>query len=169
MALTLVATPGSPSANSYATVAEASAYFDGRLVTAAWDDADDEQRAKALVSATRRIDREPFIADRSKHDQALEWPRWPVANPFGQAYGTEEIPQFLKEAVYELAYDFLTTPTTDREQPVQAQPLTSLSAGSVSLTFDTSLTYSTRPLPPSVVALLAKLNGLTTGGAVLEA
>lgn len=52
MAVTLVTTPGAVNANSYATVAEAAAYFEARsALDPPWDDADDP--AAMLVMATR--------------------------------------------------------------------------------------------------------------------
>ena len=51
---TIVATPGAANATSYATLAEAQAYFDGRLPLAGWDDADDQN--VLLVMATRLLE-----------------------------------------------------------------------------------------------------------------
>lgn len=42
---------------SYISVEDAEEYFEGRLVTTAWDDATDALKSKALIEATKRIDR----------------------------------------------------------------------------------------------------------------
>lgn len=54
MALVLTATPGSPSANTYETLAEAQAYFDARLPLSGWDDGPDQNIQLAM--ATRVLD-----------------------------------------------------------------------------------------------------------------
>lgn len=78
MALTLIKEDGTgkPDANSYATVADANAYCDGHLYATAWTNATDDQKAVALVMATRLIDAEwQFNGTRTTAGQALQWPR----------------------------------------------------------------------------------------------
>lgn len=81
--MTLIATPGSPYANSYLTVAEAIEYFDNRLYTTAWDDAIVAGTEEAaLIQGTFRLDQYDFIGitvdeylDTAEPTQALKWPR----------------------------------------------------------------------------------------------
>jgi hypothetical protein len=83
--------------SSYDTIANASIYFQSRLVSTAWDLATDEQREAALILATQQIDRLNFIGDKYDSDQELEFPR-----------GTDTtIPQSIKYACFELAYAIL--------------------------------------------------------------
>jgi len=69
---------------AYATEEEAQDYFDGRLNTDAWDDtsASGGDRAKALLTASRAIDRLNFISQQTDEDQDNQFPRG----------GAEEIP-----------------------------------------------------------------------------
>jgi len=103
---TLDATVGGPSANSYATVAEADTYVDERMDTADWDGASADDKARALIMASRRIDQESFEgvkADIDPEDQALEWPREGADGPDGHVFDHNELPERLKQAAYELA------------------------------------------------------------------
>lgn len=111
---TLDATVGGASANAYATVAEATTYFDERLDTSDWDDATADDQARALIMATRRIDQETFEgvkADIDPEDQALEWPRELASGPDGHVFDHDELPERLKQATFELALVLLGDPS----------------------------------------------------------
>ena len=60
MPLTLIKETGAGlvDANSYADVADGNAYHDGHLYATAWTGASDDQKAVALVMASRLIDAE---------------------------------------------------------------------------------------------------------------
>ena len=75
MAATITATLESESANSFVTLAEANAYFETVPSSTNWDDKTDDQKNRALISATRWIDTLNFYGDRCNADQALSWPR----------------------------------------------------------------------------------------------
>jgi hypothetical protein len=67
---------GKPDANSYADLADGNAYHAGHLYATAWTAASDEQKAVAVVMATRLIDAEfQFNGTRTNAVQALQWPR----------------------------------------------------------------------------------------------
>ena len=86
MALTLIKEDGTgrTDANSYATAAEADAYFEGHLYASAWTAATATTKASALVMATRLVDSQyQFNGFRAHDTQALQWPRerWPDPDP----------------------------------------------------------------------------------------
>ena len=84
MAVTITATAGSASANSYLTLAEAQAIVDGMVEdgdSIAWEGASDDQKNRALYTATQRLDRERFLGARATDTQALQWPRTGVRKP----------------------------------------------------------------------------------------
>lgn len=129
---TLDATIGGASANSYATVAEADTYFDERMGTADWDGASADDKARALIMATRRIDQESFEgvkADIDPEDQALEWPREGAAGPDGHVWDHDEMPPRIQQATYELALvilgdnGFLDDTGLEAFESVQVGPL----------------------------------------------
>ena len=102
MAATINATLSSASANSYVTLAEADSYFETVPDSANWDDKTDDQKNRALISATRWIDNQVFYGDRCDVEQALSWPR--------NNYHVDRveltcsvIPADIKYATYELA------------------------------------------------------------------
>ena len=78
MALTLIKEDGTgkADANSYASVADGDAYHDGHLYATAWTGASADQKAVALVMASRLIDAEfQFNGTRTTSVQGLQWPR----------------------------------------------------------------------------------------------
>jgi len=84
MPISINATVGSASANSYLTLADAQAIIDGFVEDAdvvAWASATTDQKNRALYSATQRLDRERFLGARATDTQALQWPRTGVRKP----------------------------------------------------------------------------------------
>jgi hypothetical protein len=84
MAITIVATAGGASSNSYLTLADAQLIVDGFVQDAditAWATATTDQKNRALFTATQRLDRERFLGARSTDTQALQWPRTGVRKP----------------------------------------------------------------------------------------
>jgi hypothetical protein len=84
MAITIDATIGGASANSYQTLADAQSIVDGMVQDAdvtAWAAATTDAKNRALYTATQRLDRERFIGARSTDTQALQWPRTGVRKP----------------------------------------------------------------------------------------
>ena len=75
----------------------ANQYFDTRLNTRAWDTADSGDKPKALIMATRIIDRLNFAGDKNSATQELQFPR-----------DTDtEIPDDIKIACAEIAIELL--------------------------------------------------------------
>jgi len=110
---TLVATVGSASANAYATTTDADTYFDERLNASAWTAATTDDKERALIMATRRLDQERFVGEKSATAQALEWPRQDALDKDGEEYDTATIPAPVKQATYELALRLLNDSTND--------------------------------------------------------
>jgi hypothetical protein len=116
MAPTLVATAGSASANSFATVAEGDTYCDARLNATAWGDETNDEKARALIQATLELNTYTYIGTTVTTTQALVWPRqWAVDpdSPLGDYFDTTEIPTRLKNATCELALQYIIAGTTD--------------------------------------------------------
>ena len=84
MALTLTKEDGTglSGSNSYATVAEADAYFDGHLYAGTWAASAAGAKSAALVMASRLIDSiMQFRGYRSLATQAMQWPRERCPDP----------------------------------------------------------------------------------------
>ena len=121
MAITIDATVGGASANSYLTLSDANDLVEGMVLStdaAKWDSGTDDNRNRSLVTATQRIDRERFLGARADDDQALQWPRTGVRKPdtYINTYSvgfpfrittdyftTSEIPDQIKRATVVLA------------------------------------------------------------------
>tara|TARA_R100000734_G_C3318920_1_gene113769 strand:+ start:2573 stop:3133 length:561 start_codon:yes stop_codon:yes gene_type:complete len=84
MAVSIVATVGSSSANSYVTLAQAQDIIDGLVIdddVQAWLTATEDNKNRALVTAALRVDTERFLGAMATDDQAMQWPRVGVRKP----------------------------------------------------------------------------------------
>jgi hypothetical protein len=106
--LTLNATAGSASANSYSDVAaaDAAALYRVGSASTSWAALTNDQKIQALVTATRQIDALEgtigFKGERATSTQALEWPRT------GTAYLSTVLPPVLVSATIELALSYVS-------------------------------------------------------------
>ena len=116
MAITIVATAGSASANSFITLAEAETYMEGRGNKALWTAASDANKNIALAEATQEISLREYSGARTDDTQALSWPRQWANNPDDpvQSYfDNDVVPTRIKNATAELAFQFIKAGTTD--------------------------------------------------------
>ena len=120
MAAALVVTVGGTTSNSYCSAAEFTTWSETRQPSTAYDDATADERIRALITATRRLDQAAWKGVRVNETQALQWPRYGVEKPdiaysvlegavFTEStwYDTDEIPQRVKNAQMETAYQIL--------------------------------------------------------------
>jgi len=106
---TLDATVGDAAANSYATVSDADTYFDERLQSSAWTDEDTDDKERALITASRRIDDLRFEGERDTEGQARSWPRIGAFDVDGIEFSASSTPEIVKQATYEYALHLLTS------------------------------------------------------------
>lgn len=163
MAITLIATPGLSTSNSYTTIAEADAFHEKNYYAAAWADLDSDIKMQLLITATRLLDQEyDWLGDAVDSTQALRWPRSGVEHRDGLYYlDSTTIPTFLREATAEYARMLYLK---DRQQALDdaATGIQSVTAGSVSVTFDKQ---DRIPVIPENVALMLEpyIRGASTG------
>jgi hypothetical protein len=187
MALTLIKEDGTGKvdANSYASVADGDAYFEGHLYATAWTAATSGTKAAALVMATRLVDTQfQFNGYRAHETQALQWPRERCPDPDRNAVSSslqspllssfvpnDEVPAGVASAVCEMARELLIVdrtgaPPGEGISSTQTSSATHDSAGGSSS--QSSTTYSkedTRPIMSRVAqAMLAKYGALMQGG-----
>jgi hypothetical protein len=105
VAATIDATLQGASANSYVTLAEANTYFETVPDSATWINKTNDQKNRALISATRWIDALSFYGNRCTETQALKWPRKDYKVD-GIKLACTLIPEGIKVATYELARAF---------------------------------------------------------------
>ena len=121
MAVSIDATAGGASANSYITLAEADAFVEAMVLSTdanKWSSGNTDSRNRALTAAAQRLDRERFLGARATDTQALQWPRTGVRKPdtYVNTYATgfpfrisddyftdTEVPDQVKRSQIELA------------------------------------------------------------------
>lgn len=178
--MALDAVPGSPTANSYCTVSQATVFLHERLDTAAWYATPDpplgltEQREAALMWATRLIDQAVrWYGVPATTTQALAWPQTGQVDASGTPIPTTIVPVPVQRATAEYALSLL------QQHPSSASTASSVSEGGVkrrrigdteieyfesgvTTTMGGSATTGT-DMPPEVRALLAPY-GRAAGG-----
>jgi hypothetical protein len=163
VAVVVVATAGSASANSYVTLAEAESYFESRLNVTAWSAATTDTKNRAIVQATRHLDSTlDWVGERSSTSQALAWPRTGVLTRDEDDYLDDAtIPQVLKDATCEQA---LAELGANRASDPGGRGLQRVQAGDVEVEFDGPTASVQYVLADLVVAMLAPWIASQTAG-----
>lgn len=169
----LVTTPGAANANSYASWAEYTAYWNLRLFNTAPLAATQANAELGLAWAAALMDALfNWTGTATDNVQAMAWPRVGMFTPNGFALATTVIPQRLKDAQSEYAGILLagdrTADNPDLKAVGEQVQLTSVRAGSLALTFagkqfstlenfdafvrsiNSDLNYLSRAMPDSV-------------------
>jgi hypothetical protein len=110
MTVTVTATAGSASANSYLTVAGGDTLANLALGTLSWATATNDDKGRALITATRHLEELSWIGYRASSTQALAWPRSDITLD-GVSLSSSTIPEQVEQACFDLAEALLTTPT----------------------------------------------------------
>lgn len=134
--------------NSYISVGDATAYLSARLNTSAWSGASEDDKARALITATRTIDRQLLKGKKKLSTQALQFPR--CYRGYGDAAENignlpelvdedgwlceTSVPQAVINACCEEALALLDTSANSRRR-LQMEGVKSFSLGSLSETF----------------------------------
>jgi hypothetical protein len=152
MAISIVSTAGSATANSYISLSDANAIVEGLVPdddVVAWEagSTSDDYRNRALYTACQRIDRERFLGAKATDTQALQWPRTGVRKPdtYVNTYATgfpfritadffsdTEIPEQIKKAQVVLAVYLQNN--SDSLNLTGLESYQSVNVGSVSVT-----------------------------------
>ncbi len=153
--MALVTTPGSASANSFATVAEFRAYQANRLPAIAWTvSATDAACEVALIAAGRLLDALFTWTGLPVDDvQAMTWPRSGMFTRNNFPILTTVIPVDLKNAQCEMAGQLGNTDLLADNDPIK-QGIASVKAGSVAVSFKNLDTAS----PEAVDMLIRRMS-----------
>lgn len=181
MALTITATVGSATANSYVTLAEAETAMEARLNASTWDAATTDLKNRALVEAQRELQTLDWRGTRTDAVQALAWPREYAIDPDAPSdadldqlpdptYDDDEIPVRVKEAQIELAYQFIKAGTSDLAMPTATDGILQKTVGPLTTVYAGAGYRATRGLAryPRVMALIAPLLASGAGGITVE-
>ena len=146
------ATPGSPTADSYATLAEGDAYFAAGLYPEVWTAASDDNQERSLKMATRLLDAYfKWLGVRTFSDQALGFPREGLFRDSTVAVDSTTIPVEIRNATIEYAKWLLETNPNTENQTV-AQGITEIKVSTIQLKFKESV--ETRFVPDFVKLLI---------------
>ena len=149
MALVLDATPGSSTANSYATRAQGDTYHEAHIYATAWTGATAATKDAALVWATRILDEQVlWYGSKRVLLGALRWPRSGVEDRDGINLDFDTIPQFLINATAELARSLIDSDRTAEPQRGMGR----LKVDVIEIEYDRS--DRAPVLPPAVIALV---------------
>jgi len=133
--ITLVDSPGDPSANSYASLAFSNAHMEQSVGRSDWAIKDLDIRHAALIEATRTIDSMfTWFSISTDQFQALDWPQQLQYDKFGRRIPDTVIPDILKRVTCDLAYNILSYGGTAQA----ALNVDSVKVGPISLDLDQS-------------------------------
>ena len=173
MAVTIDATAGGASANSYITLSEANTFVEAMISStdvAKWDTGTDDTRNRALAAAAQRLDRERFLGARATDTQSMQWPRTGVRKPdtyvntyatgfpfrISEDYFTDtEIPDQIKRAQIELAVYLHNN--VDGISLGGLEDFKSVQIGSINVTPDKSGAIGADRVPPMFERYLTSL------------
>lgn len=165
--MTLDATVGGVSSNSYIDETDANTYFESVINSDSWDTASTPNREAALITATRLLDQNiVYIGSIATDTQALRWPRSAAYNQDGIEYSDSAIPEKLKFIVCDLALSILS----NGGYTGSSNQFRQLNVGSLILKYKDPNTDG--PFPPNVleaIRLFGEYNGASTGRQVSTA
>lgn len=145
--------------NSFVSIDDADVYFETRIDSKSWDDASDELKEDALVTATQIIDNHSWIGSAVSSSQALAWPRKNAIyydDRMGQEikFSESETPAAVKTAVYEQALHLLNN---EDLLAGTVQNFESISVGSIKITDSNNDVVRTSIKPSSVMKYIRPL------------
>lgn len=154
MAVTIVATAGGATANSYCTLAQANTYHEERLHIDDWTNASTSKKNSALVWATRILDEVMnWYGYKNSSVQALRWPRSSIYDQDGYPVTSSAIPIFLREATAEFARHLIIEDRT-LETNRDTIGYKKMEIGDLKLEIDPDPTAKKITVPPSVWSMV---------------
>jgi hypothetical protein len=150
-------------ANSYTTVDEADIYFEKRLHTSVWDNADPDDKDKSLMWATRLLDEMvKWKGLQVDSYNQLRWPRYGIFNQDDEELSSLDIPQFLKDATAEFAMHLLAADRT-LETNRDLTGFKSVQVDVIKIEMDTGNANASKPVMPKSVWSIIKFYGSMYG------
>ena len=127
-------TIGADTYDIYGTEAAAKSYMKARLGADSWDDASSLNRKKALISATRWLDRANWQGQKTSDSQALQFPRTGLTDCDGNDVPSDAVPTLVEQACYEGAL-ILLGDATAMDQADAGNNIKRLKAGSAEMEY----------------------------------
>jgi hypothetical protein len=174
-------------ANSYASVADGDTYHEGHLYGDAWNEASADEKARALVMATRTLEATmSFNGSRASSTQSLCWPRIRAENQeivdwfaWGLSYGfwnedptttgiwgpywaSNVVPPAIRAATIETARELLKSDRT-LDDPTKGIQSVGVGQGAVSVSFNAS---DRKKIIPDMIRMMLSPYGTFRDGMV---
>lgn len=153
MAVTIDATAGGASSNSFCTLAELETYLLTKLhLSTAVSGATSDTKNRALVSFTRILDQQvEWDGWPATNTQALQWPRTGILDALYNSIDNTVIPQRLKDALCEGAIALIDDDLTESSS---SDGISRVKVGSIDLSFK-SIGPPRKPIPDSVMEMIS--------------
>lgn len=123
--------------DTYVDLDAANTYLKGQISAASWlAETDEDQKARAIVSATRFIDRQRWQGTKTDSAQAHAFPRQGLTYAdSGDAVASDSVPQEVLDATCELASALLDGSEVQTNTQPNSNLTQSLKAGSVAISY----------------------------------
>jgi hypothetical protein len=157
-------TIGTTTYDVYRDLAETDAYLAGSVNQPAWAALSDDEKTRAIVAATRLLDRQRWLGEKTVADQPLAWPRTGI-----DGVDDATIPAQVLDAHSELTLALATGSSAETSVSTAFDGTRRLKAGSaeVEYFFNASQQLAGTRFPLAVQELIGQwLVGTGTGGAV---
>lgn len=164
--MTINSDPTSVAFNSYTSVEDADAYLANSLFNSEWTDAEPELKARALISATRRLDTS-FIWEgyKTESDQPLEFPRAGIKLD-SYLVDNDSIPPKIAQATMELAICLLKENKSAFDSGDRS--IDKLAVGSISLSFSDAGSETERIIKVQISALIRQFTSSTSTSGIRQ-
>lgn len=158
--MSLDATVGGSSSNSYVTVEEATTYFAGRAYSSDWDSFEDKEAI--LITSSSMLDWYfSWKGFKATDSQSMDWPRISVALRDGSVLSSTIIPNQVKVAVFELALSSLSGDRT-LDSSLYGIEMVQVSTLKVQTSKDSSSSTEKSAIPEKVSKILKDLYNRST-------
>jgi hypothetical protein len=111
-------------------MAESDTYHDDSSHGSVWETTDDEVKTRAKLTAFRMIERQDYLGSKVGTEK---WPRTGLIDEEGIAVPSGSVPQFVKNAQFELELELILNPSVQTKSDTRDN-IKQLKAGSTSLT-----------------------------------
>jgi len=157
--------------NSYITVADADAYLDQSPRATDWAFLGAQDKIRALIGAYRRLEREDWAGSKtnSAPTQTQAFPRTGLVNKEGETLDSGTVPQFIKDAQAEYAFELSQDPDLEAQANTGSNEKR-LRAGSAEIEFfqPTIGSAQSTTFPTAVQEIIGCFleSGATSGGTI---
>ncbi len=148
----------------YISNAEADAYLEAQISATAWRaETDEDQQDRAIVSATRLLDRQLWQGEKTDPYQLHAFPRTGLTYPdSGDAVPSDAVPQEVLDATAELASLLLDGSDVQTNTQPGTSLVQSLKAGSVAISY-----FRGEPLLSRLPTIIEELLGFWLAGSAI--